>query len=403
MTLLNLDKNKKYLLACSFGPDSMALFDMLVKQGYHFEVAIVNYHLREESTSEVNGLLDYASRFNIKVHVHDVDYKIERNVEAICRDIRYAFFAELTNQYHYDATLVAHHQDDHIETYILQKQRQNYPIFYGIQENTVINGVTIIRPLLGYTKAELVSYCHNNNVPYAIDKTNFDIDILRNKIRHEIIDQLTPEKRMKYLEKINKENFALSELLNSIDKGKISEIKYFLSLGKLEQIYTIRYLVNSLDKKLILTKDNVGQIIKVLKSNKPNGEFFIKHGLFLLKEYEYYHFNRFKLVPQNYSYKLDVPSELDTRYFYLNFTNGGEDRNVFLYDYPITIRNLKKDDVILINGYKVLARRLFIDWKVPYSKRLSWPVIVNKDGLCIYIPRYQKDFIQTNDLNFFVK
>ena len=47
--MLNLEKNKHYLLACSFGPDSMALFDMLIKEGYRFTVAHVNYHLRAEA------------------------------------------------------------------------------------------------------------------------------------------------------------------------------------------------------------------------------------------------------------------------------------------------------------------------------------------------------------------
>ena len=50
--MLKLDKSKRYLLACSFGPDSMALFDMLLKENYSFEVAHVNYHLREESDFE---------------------------------------------------------------------------------------------------------------------------------------------------------------------------------------------------------------------------------------------------------------------------------------------------------------------------------------------------------------
>ena len=50
--MLNLNKNQKYLLACSHGPDSMALFYMLKEEGYNFAVAHVNYHHREESNLE---------------------------------------------------------------------------------------------------------------------------------------------------------------------------------------------------------------------------------------------------------------------------------------------------------------------------------------------------------------
>ena len=56
-----------------------------------------------------------------------------------------------------------------------------------------------------------------------------------------------------------------------------------------------------------------------------------------------------------------------------------------------------------INGYKVSARRLMIDWKVPMRVRKIWPVIVNKNGVPIYIPRYQKNFVPNDKTNFFVK
>ncbi|HOH94654.1 MAG TPA: ATP-binding protein, partial [Bacilli bacterium] len=42
---INLDHNKKYLLACSYGPDSMALFSLLLKGNYNFVVAHINYGL----------------------------------------------------------------------------------------------------------------------------------------------------------------------------------------------------------------------------------------------------------------------------------------------------------------------------------------------------------------------
>ena len=74
--MLNLDKNKKYLLACSYGPDSMALFSMLLKEGYQFEVAHVNYHFRIESDDEEKNLREYCDKNNIKIHVLDNKEKV---------------------------------------------------------------------------------------------------------------------------------------------------------------------------------------------------------------------------------------------------------------------------------------------------------------------------------------
>ena len=63
--MLNLDKNKKYLLACSYGPDSMYLFSLLLKEGYNFSAAHVNYHFRKESDDEEKALRKYCYENNV--------------------------------------------------------------------------------------------------------------------------------------------------------------------------------------------------------------------------------------------------------------------------------------------------------------------------------------------------
>lgn len=403
MTLSELDKNKKYLLACSFGPDSMALFHLLRINKINFSCAIVNYHLREESDSEVLGLVKYANEFNIQVHVYDVKEKIDKNVESKCREIRYKFFKDLCSQYDYVATLVAHHQDDLIETYLMQKERQNNPIFYGISSETMIFGVTVIRPLLDYKKSDLQKICDDNNIPYSVDKSNFDISILRNKIRHNVVLKMVERDREKILKQIKDENTKLEELFKSINIKRLCEVDYVLKLEFVSQCYALNYLVKNIDSSFTLSKKNVGQIIKILKSSKPNGQFQIYKGLFLFKEYDYFEFGVNKVEPREFSYSLICPGILDTPYFYLNFKMDASDRNVDFKDYPLTIRNIKKSDYLIIKGYKAKAQRLLIDWKVPFRKRMVWPVILNKNGDVIYIPRYRKDFRISDDLSFYVK
>ena len=403
MKELNLDKNKKYLLACSFGPDSMALFNMLKKQGYQFDAAIVNYHIRPESTNEVNGLLEYAAKNNVKVFVKECDKNPVGKTEAKCREIRYSFFAKLYKQKHYDALLVAHHQDDHLETYIIQKQRQNCPIYFGIQEKTMIKGMNVIRPLLSYSKKELEGICLKNNVPFAVDKTNFDTSILRNKIRHEQIAKLTEKERDNLLKEIDEKNAELQCVLKSIDYGQIHSVKYLLSLDDLSLKYALNHLVREVRENQYLSKENVGEILKALKSSKPNIFFKIKHFLFFVKEYDFVDIVPEELPLIEYSFILDKPGLLDTPYFYLDFTKDSSNRNVQSFDYPIQIRNTKIDDYVLINGYKVLVRRLFIDWKMPLRLRRRWPIILNANGDSLYVPRYQKSFVPTKETNFYVK
>lgn len=403
MIHLNLDKEKRYLLACSFGPDSMALFHLLVKNKYNFACAIVNYHLRDESDSEVINLKKYAAEYNIEVYSFDVKEKITKNVEATCREIRYKFFKEVCAQFHFDALLVAHHQDDLIETYLMQKERQNNPIFFGISKETKIYGVTVIRPVITFKKSDLLKICEENNVPYSIDKTNFDISIMRNRIRHNVVSKMLDREREEIINEINLENEKLSQMFSSLNINKLCEVNYVLSLDFTTQCYALNYLVKNINPTFSLSKKNVGQIIKILRSNKPNGQFVIYKGLYLFKEYDLFEFGVNKVEQKEFKYTVLCPCILSTPYFYLNFKQDTSDRNVDFDDYPLTIRNVKKKDFIMINGYKAEAQRLLIDWKVPFRKRMYWPVILNKNGEVIYIPRYRKDFQMSEKLSFYVK
>ena len=403
MKSLNLDKSKKYLLACSFGPDSMALFYLLKKDGYNYDAAIVNYHLREESNLEVDGLLNYAATHGVKVHVLDNKDVPVRNIESKCREIRYKFFKRLSDEFGYDAILVAHHQDDLIETYILQKQRQITPIYYGIRPNTTIFGVEVIRPLLDFNKADLLEICQTNNVPYSIDKSNFDTAIKRNKIRHEIVSKLSDKDRKKILEEINNENAKLDLIISNLKMDNICDVDYLKTLDNLSLAYCLNYMIRKVDSEQSLSKENVGEIRKIIISSQPNIISRIKKNVLLLKEYNKLSFINPENDYFNFSFEVKEPTILDTPYFYLDFTGDTSNRNVHISDYPLTIRNAKKDDRIKIKDYYSTVRRLFIDWKMPISLRERWPLILNKNNEIIYIPRYSKDFKIAPGLNFFVK
>mgnify|MGYP004445916441 CR=1 FL=1 len=92
--MLNLPKDKRYLLTCSYGPDSMALFDMLVKENYIFDVAHVNYGLRKEADQETSDLKAYSEKQNIPCHILKINDNLgTNNLENKCRKVRYEFFA----------------------------------------------------------------------------------------------------------------------------------------------------------------------------------------------------------------------------------------------------------------------------------------------------------------------
>lgn len=400
--MLNLNKNQKYLLACSHGPDSMALFYMLKEEGYNFAVAHVNYHLREESNLEQQQLEAYCAKRNVQLFVKDVDeYLGNNNLEEKCRVIRYSFFKDLVNKYDFDAVLIAHNQDDLIETYLMQKRRQNLVQFFGIKENPIIFDVKIIRPLLSYSKQELLMFCDLNKVEYSIDKTNLEDVFLRNKIRHEVVEKMNKEDREKILKEIDEENKKLEAINEKISKINTNKCEEYNRLNDEEFLYALVNKGRELKPNFTMSRNQGLEIRKIFLSDKANISVNVD-GLTLVKSYD-----SFQFVDQeqevDFSYKLDEPGVLDTEYFYLDFTGDTSNRNVGKDDYPLTIRNAQPNDVYLIKGYEKQLRRLFIDWKVPVTLRKRWPIIVDKNGTIIYVPRYQKDFKKEDNCNFYVK
>jgi len=400
--MLNLDKSKKYLLACSYGPDSMALFSMLKNEGYNFSVAHVNYGVRKEAEEETINLNSYCAANDIEIEIKYVKIPAKSsNFEAKARDFRYLFFKEIMENKDYEAVLVAHNQDDFLETYYLQKQRKSLVEFYGIKKETFLHGIRVIRPLLKYKKDDLQKYCDNNKVPYAIDSSNLSDDFQRNVIRHKIVSIMNDRERKILLNDISKLNNNLEKEISYLKDNDLTSVDFLSSLkdSQLQRALVMEYRKINIEGSL--SSSFVNEFKKVLQSIKPNVILKLDKDVILVKEYSKVYFK--KVSDDNlFSYTLDKPDELKTKYFYLNFIKGSNNRNVYEDSYPITIRSPKKDDEMIINGYKVSLRRLFIDWKMPLLLRKKWPVIVNKDNRIIYVPRYREDFIPKDDDNFIV-
>ena len=402
MIKINLDKNKRYLLACSFGPDSMALFDLLIKNKYNFEVAHVNYGLRVEAVDETSKLTQYCKEKGIKLHVYKVEEEITRNIEEKCREIRYDFFQKIIEKHRLDALLVAHNQDDNIETFFLQKNRHNIVEKYGLEENVFIKNCTVIRPLLDVSKADLLKYCDDNGVPYAIDSSNLSDKFLRNKIRHSVVAKMDANARQVAVEEIKNLNLKLLESHNGIKSENRKKVEDLLKYSDEELAYHFTMQCRSFVPGFELSLKQVKEFRNVLISDKPNVTTKLKKGLFFVKSYD---LAEIKMLPKetNYAFIIEKPCKFECKYFVLDFTKDASNRNVKAEDYPLTIRNASKEDKVKIKDYYVSMRREFINWKMPNELRAKWPVIVNKDGEIVYVPRYNANFKPDLNTNFYVK
>jgi tRNA(Ile)-lysidine synthase len=181
-----LDQQSTYLLACSGGMDSICLGSLLNQLGISLEVAHLNFQLRgEESAEDEEFVKTWARDHDFRFHSKRVDtesYAKEKgiSIQMAAREIRYAFFEEVRAVQKLDGILLAHQEDDQLET-----------IFLNLLRGTGIEGVYgmadkkgwLIRPLLPFSRTEIQSYLESNQLTWREDSSNRKDDYKRNNLR----------------------------------------------------------------------------------------------------------------------------------------------------------------------------------------------------------------------------
>lgn len=400
---MNLDKTKKYVVACSFGPDSMALLDMMVKDGYKLCVAHVNYHKRKESDFEEKSLKEYCENNNLDIFVLDTTVLKHRgNFQDWARKIRYEFFKDVLNKTGSHAVAVAHQQDDLLETYLMQLSKKSIVSFYGIEEETILFGVKIVRPLLNYSKADLLKYDEENHVPYSIDSTNLTNLYSRNKIRHEIVEKMNQQERDATLREISESN-KKKHIQKDIDLNRnIWDLPVFLNENNEILILQISNNLQRRNTFKKLTQKWLESVKDSFSTANANISVKLTKNIHLIKSYEKVYlidFSQFK----NYLYSIPNPGEFCFEFIDFCFGENDVDRNIAKQDFPITIKPVGLKETYKIGNYSSEVRRLFIDWKMPKFLRGWWPGIYNKKGELVYIPRYRETYTDNHPSKLVIK
>ena len=181
-----ISKDQLILLGVSGGADSVALLRILLALGYRCVAVHCNFHLRaEESNRDQQFVEQLCSRLGVKLEICSYDtisYAAEKkiSIEMAARELRYADFERLRQEYNANSIAVAHHRDDSVETLLMNLMRGT-----GIRGLTGIkpkNGY-VIRPLLSVERVEIEEYLNSIGQDYVTDSTNLETDYTRNKIR----------------------------------------------------------------------------------------------------------------------------------------------------------------------------------------------------------------------------
>lgn len=200
----------RYVVAVSGGVDSMVLLEVLSqKSTLQLTVAHFDHGIRKDSAEDRRLVQARARELNIPF-VYDEGHLGRQASEAAARKARYSFLRKVQSQTHSRAIVTAHHQDDSIETAILNLSR-----------GTGRKGVAplranpyVLRPLLRMTKKEILSYAKEQGVKWREDSTNKDTIYARNYVRHAIVPKMNGAQRKTFLEHIQN----LEQLNHEIDQ-----------------------------------------------------------------------------------------------------------------------------------------------------------------------------------------
>lgn len=188
-----------YVIAVSGGVDSMVLLDVLARQyggnqGYGFVVAHFDHGIRSDSAEDRRLVQRTAAKLEWPFACAMGRLGKDAS-EALARSARYDFLHAVQRASNARAVITAHHQDDVVETAILNLLRGT-----GRRGLTSLrSGADRLRPLLHVPKADILEYAAKHSIVWHEDSTNTDLAYLRNYVRHTLVSRLTLEQRNQLL------------------------------------------------------------------------------------------------------------------------------------------------------------------------------------------------------------
>ena len=417
--LLN-DINIKYgdsvVLGVSGGPDSMALLHLMTRLKKALDIEVVCAHVnhntgRPGQFEEQKFVERFCKQNNIVFETLTIDDYGDDNFHNEAHSKRYNYFDKLVKQYNAKYLLTAHHGDDLIETILILMIRNStwrgYSVFSKVVKK---NGYKIVRPLIQVTKEEILEYNKKNNIKYALDSSNFKDVYTRNRFRKYIVPQLKKEdinvhkKFYKFSKTLLEYNEFIDKLVNSkikeIYPNNVLNIEKFRNEDKIIQQKVIYHILENTyqDDLMLITDKHVDILLDVIKSKRSNVKVHLPNGIQAIKSYDTLvlstinrevnsydiELNKFVNLPNGKNIEVVKDTKLTN-----NFVCRLNSKEISL---PLHVRSRQNGDKILIKGMigKKKINDVFIDCKIPMDERDKWPIVVDNDGLVVWLPGLKK-------------
>lgn len=416
------------VIGVSAGVDSMSLLNLMMhlptENKPQIVVAHVNHQLRTISDEEEQYVKTFCDEHDLKLEIShwNIAEHPQNGVEEAARKFRYDFFLRVLKKYHGDVLITAHHENDQSETVLMRLIRGTFiNHLSGIKSVRDFHGYQLVRPLLHFKKNELKQYALDNAIKWYEDETNQDLAITRNRMRHQLIPLIEKENPQgvnhiadfaDQVELMQKQNeYLIKQIVKEIDDKNKYDLNQFLSYPEYIQQGIIDFILNeNLPNQFNLSL--IKQILQLLNNRtKPQGQVQLAQNFVIKKQYNYFFVE--KMVKKQISGLKNERFVVTLNQWYSgnqfkwmltdksDYHNELNKREATLYlndeQFPINVQPTKNDDrVTLKNGGHQMAKRVFINGKVPIEDRKLSQTLVDSNGEVLAILGYRESVFTTD-------
>ena len=286
-------KHGKYILAVSGGVDSMALLHRLtLEPDLELVVAHFNHNMRPSSAEDQKLVKKAAKGYGLCFETAEAR-KGELSGEDDARNARYGFLRAVKEKHKADAIITAHHQDDKLETALLN-------IIRGTGRkglSAISNNKNIIRPLLNIPKETVIGYARRNKLAWNEDSTNYSPEYLRNYLRLKIIPRLTAMQRENLIYNIDK-----VAITNKTLDEQIATLSHLIYQNKQIDRDGFSALPSDVGRELLVhwlriagtgefDRRTIGKLSMAIKTAKNGSVHPIKQSHFMTVDQQFAHFS----------------------------------------------------------------------------------------------------------------